>query len=106
MEESLGRAADEGLLGSITDVLTHGVVVSAVVGRDCTSDVVVDVDTVDKNVLSNLEGDGPGRGVVIDGLKLLSKLLSFGACTFAILDILAKSRSDGSDLLNSRDVGV
>jgi len=43
---------------------------------------------------------------LVDGLELLSKLLSFSAGTLAVLDICAKSRSNGSDLFDGRDVGV
>ena len=102
----MGRATDKSLLSSITDVLTHSVVVSAVEGRDCTCDVVVDVNSIDEYILSDIEGDGPGRGVLVDGLKLLSKLLSLCAGTLAILDILAETRGDSPDLLDGRDVGV
>ena len=86
--------------------MTHGVVVRAVIGGNCSSDVVVDIDTVNEDILSNLEGDVPGRGVAVEVLELLGELLSLSAGARAVLDVLAKSLSDGSDFLDGRDVLV
>ena len=98
--------ANGSLLHSITDVLTHGVVVRAVIGGNCTSDVIVDIDTVNEDILSDLEGDVPGRSVAVEVLEFLSELLSLSAGARAVLDVLAESLSDGSDFLDSRDVFV
>ena len=106
MKESLGRATNKSLLSSITDVLTHSIVVSPIISRDGTGDVVVDVNSVDEDIFSDIEGDGPDRRVLVDSLELLGKLLSLCAGTLAILDILAETRGDSPDLLDGRDVGV
>ena len=65
---------------------------------------MVEIDTVDEDILSNFEGDIPARGVRVDSLKLLIELLGFWANTLAVLDVFAKSLSDGSDFLNTRDI--
>ena len=79
LKEIADLDTNDGILHCVADVLAHGVVVSTVVGRDGTSDVVVDVNSVNKDILADLEGDVPGGSVVVEGFKLLGKLLCLGA---------------------------
>lgn len=55
----LVSVSNGGQFNTVSDVLSHGEVFATVVGGDGASDVVVDIDSVNDDILSNLEGDVP-----------------------------------------------
>ena len=89
-------------MDSHADVLTEGVVVGSVVGCNCTSNVVVDVDSVNDDVLANLEGDTPAAR----SLSQSDKGFSLGHSTHAVFDVSTELSSNSSDFPDSSDVLV
>lgn len=61
---------------------------------------MVDVDSVDKNVLSDLKGDVPSTGAVVDGLKLLNELFRLSDGSLAVADVLANLLGDRANLFD------
>lgn len=61
---------------------------------------MVDVDSVDKNVLSDLKGDVPSTGAVVDVLKLLNELFRLSDGTLAVADVRANLLSDRANLFD------
>ena len=53
-------------MNSIANIKAKGVVVSSFISSDSASDVRVDINTVDEDVLSNLESDSPAAGCLSD----------------------------------------
>ena len=76
---------------SISNVPTHCDVVSIVVGGDCSSNIRVDVNTVNEDMICILDEDVPRRGRVVDVIELLDKLLCLRPESLAECDVHTKS---------------
>jgi len=51
---------------SIANIKAKGVVVSSFISSNSASDIRVNINTVDEDVLSNLESDSPATGCLSD----------------------------------------
>ena len=76
---------------SISNVPAHCDVVSIVVGGDCSSNIRVDVNTVNEDMICILDEDVPRRGRVVDVIELLDKLLCLWPESLAECDVHTKS---------------
>lgn len=94
------------ILEDFTDVGSEALPVAAAVVRHGSSDVLVDIDSVDKDVLSNLKGNLPATFLVEQVNESLSILLGFGFSTCAVLKVTAEFSCNSCDLLNTRYVLV
>lgn len=106
--DSAGAIETVGSTGSeaedIADVLSEGLPLTVVVGCDSISDVMVDVNSVDKDVLANLEENFPAALLMEQFDELFGFRLGFTFSTFAILQVIAELSSNGGDLFDSSNV--
>ena len=89
-------------MNSIANIKAKGVVVSSFISSDSASDIRVNINTVDEDVLSNLESDSPAAGC----LSNFDEGFSLRDSSTAVADIRSKLTSNGAELSNSGDILV
>lgn len=95
-----------GILEDFANVGSKALPAAAFVVRNGASDVLIDINTVDKDVLTNLKGNLPATFLVVQVNEMLSILLELLLSTCAVLKVAAKLSGNSGNFLNTRYVLV